>query len=57
MSVSQSQPGFLVTTSRGLDELLKQELQLCGVGFAHHADIDVSPQRRPLQSLHGHAIA
>ena len=30
MSVSQSQPGFLVTTSRGLDELLKQELsELC----------------------------
>ena len=30
MSVSQTQPGFLVTTSRGLDELLKQELsELC----------------------------
>ena len=43
--------------STAKSQLLKQELQLCGVGFAHHADIDVSPQRRPLQSLHGHAIA
>ncbi|NVK58257.1 MAG: bifunctional 23S rRNA (guanine(2069)-N(7))-methyltransferase RlmK/23S rRNA (guanine(2445)-N(2))-methyltransferase RlmL [Alteromonadaceae bacterium] len=30
MSISESQSGFLVTTSRGLDELLKQEInQLC----------------------------